>query len=58
MPKNITIGSKSPLFVLNATFHSSPFLICILLYPQRTSSLVKYFVPFNLSMISEIKGRG
>ena len=27
MLKNITVGSKSPLFVLKATFHSSPFLI-------------------------------
>ncbi|KAF9057270.1 hypothetical protein BJ165DRAFT_1308931, partial [Panaeolus papilionaceus] len=41
-PKNMhlmTSGSKSLCFVLNAAFHSSPFLIQMLLYPQWTSSL-------------------
>ena len=58
MPKNITVSLKSPLFILKAAFHSSPFLIHMLLYPHHTSSLVKYFAPFSLSMISKIKGRG
>ena len=58
MPKNMTVGSNSPQFVLNAAFHSSPSLIRMLLYPHRTSSLVKYLAPLSLSMISEIRGRG
>src|SRR5271154_7394797 len=58
IPKNITVGSKSPRLVLNAAFHSSPDFIRTLLYPHRTSSLVKYFAPWSLSIISEISGRG
>ena len=58
MPKKMTVGSNSPRFVLNAAFHSSPSLIQILLYPHQMSSLVNYFAPFSLSMISEIRGRG
>ena len=45
IPKNITVGSKSPQLVLNAAFHWSPSLILTLLYPHRTSSLVKYLAP-------------
>ena len=58
IPKNITVGLKSPQLVLKAAFHSSPFLIQTLLYPHLMSSFVKYLAPFNLSMISEIKGNG
>ena len=58
IPKNITVGLNSPLFVLNAAFHWSSFLIRTLLYPQQTSNLVKYFAPFILSMISEIRESG
>ena len=58
IPKNITVGSKSSQFVLKAAFHLSLFLIRTLLYPHLTSSFVKYLAPFNLSMISEIKGNG
>ena len=58
IPKNITVGSNNPLFVLKAAFHSSPCLIWILLYPHRTSILEKYFAPFNLSMSSDISGKG
>src|SRR6266404_7403581 len=43
-PKNITHGSKRPYLVLNAAFSSSPDLIRMLLYPQRTSNLVKICV--------------
>ena len=57
-PKNITVGSNNPLFVLNATFHWSPSLIQMLLYPHCTSSLVKYIAPANLSVSSEIRGSG
>ncbi|KAI0261693.1 hypothetical protein BGY98DRAFT_929414, partial [Russula aff. rugulosa BPL654] len=39
-PKNMTVGSNSPSGVRKAAFHSSPGLIRILLYPQRTSNLV------------------
>jgi len=41
-PKNMTVGLKRPRLVLKAAFHSSPSLIRTLLYPQRTSSFVKY----------------
>src|SRR5258706_354571 len=38
----MTVGSYSPNGVENAAFHRSSFLIWMLLYPQRMSSLVKY----------------
>jgi hypothetical protein len=57
-PKNITVGSNSPLCVLNAAFHWSLSLILILLYPHRTSALVKYFAPFSLSIVLDIRGIG
>jgi len=34
---------KQALVIQKATFHSSPYLILMLLYPHWTSSLVKYF---------------
>jgi len=49
-PKNITSGLKSPQFVQNAAFHSSPSFIWTLLNPQQTSSLVKYLAPLSLLM--------
>ena len=58
IPKDITVGLNSPLLVLNAAFYWSSFLIQMLLYPQQTSNLVKYFAPFILSMILEIRGSG
>src|ERR1700678_3884364 len=58
IPKNMTIGLKSPQLVLKAAFHSSPFLIRTLLYPHLTSNFIKYLAPFSLSMISEINGNG
>ena len=57
-PKNITIGSKSPLFILKAAFHWSPSQIQTLLYPHRTSNLVNHCAPFSLSNNSVIKGKG
>src|SRR5712675_2944405 len=43
IPKNMTVGLYNPSFVMKAAFHSSPSLICTLLYPQRTLNLVKSF---------------
>jgi hypothetical protein len=40
-PKNITVGSNSPFGVRKAAFHLSPSLMQMLLYPYRTSNLVK-----------------
>ena len=57
-PKNITVGSNNPLFVINAAFHLSPSLMRTLLYPHLMSNLVKYFDPFNLIIRSEINGSG
>ena len=57
-PKNMTVGSKSPNGVLKAAFHWSPFLIRILLYPFRRSSLVKNFACWSLSIRSAISGSG
>jgi len=53
-------GFNSPLFVQQAAFHPSPSLIQTLLYPQHTSSLVKYFALASVTSltISGIKGRG
>ncbi|KIM66638.1 hypothetical protein SCLCIDRAFT_41867, partial [Scleroderma citrinum Foug A] len=36
-PKYITRGSKDPLCVVNAAFHSSPSQMRTLLYPHRRS---------------------
>ena len=58
IPKNITVGLYSPWFVLNAAFYSSPDQILTLLYLHRTLNCEKYFAPFNLSIISEINGKG
>jgi hypothetical protein len=40
-PKNITIGSNKPQFVLKAAFHWSPSRMRMLLYPHQISSFVK-----------------
>jgi len=57
-PKHITSGLKSPRFVRNAAFHSSPSFIQTLLNPHQTSSLVKYLAPLSLLMSSEMRGSG
>ena len=49
-PKNMTRGLKRPKFVWKVAFHSSPSLIHTLLYPQCTSSFIKY-----LALESEIQ---
>ena len=57
-PNNMTCGSKSPQFVRKAAFHSSLLQIQILLKPQQTSSLVKYFVPQSCMISLEMSGIG
>ena len=52
IPKNITTGSKDPIYVVNAPFHSSPFLILILLNLYLRSILVNTFLLPILSIRS------
>jgi hypothetical protein len=40
--KNMTLGMNSPSWQVKAAFYSSPSCICMLLYPQQMSNLVKY----------------
>ena len=58
IPKNIIKGSNNLQLVWNMAFHSSPGLIHILLKPQQTLSLVKYFALQSYNTSSEIRGRG
>ena len=56
--KNITVSSNDPSSVVNATFHSSSFLIHILLYSHLRSIFVDtFFVPI-FSIISKIRDKG
>ena len=55
-PKNIRVGSKSPLFVLNMAFHSSPSLMHILLKPFHMSTLEKSKAFAARLMSLDIKG--
>ena len=57
-PKNITVGSNRPSLVIKAAFHSSPFLIQMLLYPQRMLNLVYREQPFSRSISSGMRGSG
>ena len=57
-PKNMTLGSKSPLLVMNAAFHSSPFLIRTLLYPHRMSNFVNKVASRVRLISSGISGNG
>jgi len=56
--KYITVASKRPCLVINAVFHSSPFLIWTLLYPYLKSILVKIEALLNDSIKSAILGIG
>ena len=56
--KNITVGSKRPRSVTKEAFHSSPFLMCMLLYPYLMSSLVNTMASFIMSKSSWINGKG
>jgi hypothetical protein len=55
-PKNITIGSNNPSGVRKVAFHSSPSLMCTLLYPYHTLNLVNSVHPLSLSIVCGIKG--
>src|SRR5258707_15269793 len=55
-PKNMTVGSKRPSGVRNATFHSSPGFMRMLLYPHRMSNLVNSVHPLRRSMVWGIRG--
>ena len=57
-PKNMTVGSKSPRFVLKAAFHSPPSLICMLLNPFRMLTLEKSRAFATQLMSLDIKGSG
>ena len=56
--KNMKFGSNSPSGVVKVAFYQSSGLMRILLYPHHTSNLVKINDPHNLSMRSEMRGRG
>ncbi len=55
-PKNITIGSNSPLLVLKVAFHSLPSLMCTLLYPHLMLNLENNRFPAR-SWISSVISR-
>ena len=57
-PKNMTLGSNKPWFVMKAAFHSSPSLIRTLLYPHRISNLENSDAPWTREMSSLMRGRG
>src|SRR5579859_5114287 len=57
-PKYMTNGSNKPYLVLNAALYSSPFLILILLYPQRMSNFVNMDASFASAICSLTKGTG
>ena len=57
-PKNMTTGSYNPICVINAAFHSFPFLILMLLYPHLRSILVNTFLVPILSTRLLINGKG
>src|SRR5258708_34088593 len=55
-PKNMTVGSKSPSGVRNATFGSSPGLMRMLLYPHLISNFVKRVHPLRQSIVWGMRG--
>ena len=57
-PKCITLGLNNSLFIKNAAFYLFSSLICILLYSQMRSNLLKYFASLSLSIIFLIKSSG
>ena len=57
-PKNMTVGSKSPMGVMKAAFHWSSSQMQILLYPQRMSNLVNKVDSLISSMSSGMRGSG
>ncbi len=57
-PKNIMVGSYSPLLVVKVAFHSWPFFTCTALYPYRISNFVKRVHPYRQSICWGINGSG
>src|SRR6267154_5815974 len=57
-PKNIMVGSYSPLLVVKAAFHSWPFFTRTALYPHQISNLVKRVHPLRWSICWGISGNG
>ena len=57
-PKNMTVGSNSPWFVMNVALCLSPFLMQTLLYPHLMSTLVNFFAFWMHAISSEIRGNG
>src|SRR6266851_3806385 len=57
-PKNITVGSNSPLLVVKAAFHLYLFFTCTMLYPYLMLNFVKRVHPLKRSICCGIRGRG
>ncbi len=57
-PKNITVGSKSPIFVMKATLCQSSSIICTVLYPQWMLTTVISLVLLILSISWGMSGKG
>ncbi len=56
--KNITVGSKSPLFVTKAALCQSSSIICTILYPQQMSTtMINLALPI-LSISWGMSGKG
>src|SRR5712675_1017718 len=58
IPKNMTVSSYRPSFVMKAAFHSLPSLILTLLYPHRTLNLVKSFFILTWLINCGMRGSG
>ena len=54
--KNITVSLKKPMYVINTSFHSLPFLILILLNFYYRSIFTNTFLLFILLIKSIING--
>jgi hypothetical protein len=57
-PKNMTVGSKSPSFVMKAAFHLSSSLMRTSLYPHLTSIPVNRVHPLSQSINWGMRGSG
>ena len=56
--KNMTTGLQRPYSMMNTTFHLSPSLMQMVLYPHQMSILEHNFAPMSLLMRVEMRGRG
>jgi len=57
-PKYMIVGLYAPIYIMNAAFHLSLFLILTLLYPYLKSNFVNTFLFPTPSNISAMKDRG